>query len=169
MKFIDEQRWTGKLATNRWPFYADRGTNPVVEPAVGKKLPAAGAAAPVLDVADSGRSVRARHTWCSLSATAAACALGLGGMTLAAGSPAHAATRPVACPSTACDAVGSGLGSTVGIALDGRGDAYTSNPDGTLHKVVLATGATTQVASGLGNLRGLALDGQGNAYTVDFG
>jgi hypothetical protein len=123
----------------------------------------------VLEIADSAAPSKPKAIWRRRTAAAAACVLGIGGMTIAAGSPAQAVTGPIACPSTACHAVGSGLGSTAGIALDGQGNAYATNPDGTLRKVVLATGATTVVARGLGNLRGLALDGLGDAYTVEFG
>ncbi|WP_405056477.1 hypothetical protein OG474_27510 [Kribbella sp. NBC_01505] len=96
---------------------------------------------------------------CLLALAAAATAL-----------PAEAAGRPasIACPSNVCQVVARDLGQTENAVEDGQGGLLLSASNGTLRRLVLATGKVSTVATGLGNLRGLAADGQGNAFVASF-
>ncbi|MFC8826886.1 hypothetical protein ACFT9I_16270 [Streptomyces sp. NPDC057137] len=102
--------------------------------------------------------------------------LAAGGLVAAGGIPASAApvappapaVTTIACPSTACVRLASGLGEPLRVAPDGQGSAYVTYQNGDLRKVDLASGASAVVARGLGNLRGIDVHG-GSAYVVDFG
>ncbi|MFI6085062.1 hypothetical protein ACIBBB_29535 [Streptomyces sp. NPDC051217] len=100
-------------------------------------------------------------------------AIAAGGLAAAGSLPANAAAvqapaATIACPSTACVRLASGLGEAVRVAPDGPGSAYVTYQNGDLREVDLVSGGSVVVARGLGNLRGVDVHG-GSAYVVDFG